>query len=584
MSDHEIDDQLMQRDYKAVTTLALANHCHAERIQEGVESILSALKDDDDATQKFRRIVERVDEMAKHGLQCMAMATTTIRRRYGEDRHLELRQEAIASAKAYEKSFAQEESDLSDDDNESLENGNGSNTSQRNKKGNKGRKTTKGGRSNKCSKPSEDEEESNTSGCDRSKLLLDGKQVFEQASRQLDSGHELAVVELSLIGIALVQLEEALDPQHFNYTRIQAISKCLLVITQILERYKMLIATVGMANAEEYSKSVNEHDDDAPLGRILLGIEKSIKMAEDAKKGKKGKNKLPPGLAEKLSELHAALRRFETGSDCPVNFDEAKDIDALKELVDAALGGATNPTKNLLSSSSHISMYIRVESSITMEKLYENQKEEFRTRANDLWEKVLPGVPYNNKLTMLEYRSKVLLPALARKELEREALVVADDMKSKLTDTRVAGQADIVLPVWQDSQQVTIAGRSLGRNSLAPADDYVSGRTKNVTQRRGRITSLCTNLFLQNQITPRLPDDIFPGGFVRTLLINAPSFSNTYCNFQKDKMSFFGSRFHGQGSKLVEHIQTGMSKYSIVETKIIVDRKALDAIKELLEL
>ena len=96
------------------------------------------------------------------------------------------------------------------------------------------------------------------------------------------------------------------------------------------------------------------------------------------------------------------------------------------------------------------------------------------------------------------------------------------------------------------------------------------------------------NLLARKQIVKNLPPDIFPKGFILTMLVNSPTFGKHKCDFLKverwdrKRMKFFDG-FHGKDSAIVKGINEEMRDDDNVKELIAVkDNEQLSALKELL--
>ena len=149
--------------------------------------------------------------------------------------------------------------------------------------------------------------------------------------------------------------------------------------------------------------------------------------------------------------------------------------------------------------------------------------------------------------------------------VEKDDLVAMGSfMSTKLTDTRKKGLKELILPAFESAQAITIDG-SKGKCE----EDYCAGEGQG--ERRGRMTCLNYNLSFQNLIQQQLPENLFPCGFVRTLLINAPSYIKRSCDIPM--MEGFFDNVHDEESKVVKRIKTEKKDFVVGEKTIIIERQ-----------
>ena len=207
-------------------------------------------------------------------------------------------------------------------------------------------------------------------------------------------------------------------------------------------------------------------------------------------------------------------------------------------------------SENLVSNLFNLCIMINFATNVTMSKLFLDCDSGLLDRDRRLWAAVhLPAQFDPDNTTILEYIEKALIRALASAKHESLGLAVARDMTFEWTNTstispsRTSGK----LNDFKNEQEWTVNGRKGGCE-----EDYYSNICHE--ERRKRMPCILFNLLARKQIVKNLPHDIFPKGFILTMLVNSPTFGKHKCDFLKverwdrKRMKFFDG-FHGKDQR-----------------------------------
>jgi hypothetical protein len=403
-------------------------------------------------------------------------------------------------------------------------------------------------------------------------VAVDQDKLFQDANEQVveiikkKSEHPVVVGAIRLVEVILCQVEKAYDPQNPQLEEIlPKLAHGLVVILQNLARYRKKL------------KCDINYDTSSTIGSLCCRLDE---------KNNGTRNEVSSSDGINISQLKAAIHRFKTDEDCPDLVVTDKDVTAMTLFVHVH-----RFIENLLHNLLHEVMMIRVESLITMEQLFAFQKtsrkdysalgDAMLETASDLWDSMYPGQTFDKTMSMLRYRQEVLLPGLATssQECQSVAIGVAQDMAEQLTDFRKGGRKEILQPAFIESQSYTVDGNE----AVQSEDDYCGSSGNNQGVRRGRMTCLRFNLSAKDNIQQQLPSDLFPRGFVPTLLTNAPTSIKLGCNFAYKKSELF-DKIHDNDSPIVKGINNQLKDFDLGEQNIIIDDEVqIESLKQLLE-
>ena len=120
-------------------------------------------------------------------------------------------------------------------------------------------------------------------------------------------------------------------------------------------------------------------------------------------------------------------------------------------------------------------------------------------------------------------------------------------------------------------------------------EDHCSGAGNTRGVRRCKMACLESNVILLPSILQRLPDDLFPCGFIRALFLLSPTAVKGFCDFQNPNWNFFDGEFHDYGScvvgdkSVVDSIDSKVKdEHLIRQTNVVIDSQTqVDSLKRL---
>ena len=391
--------------------------------------------------------------------------------------------------------------------------------------------------------------------------LIESRRKIEGLPSRLDK-HHVVVVAVSLLDAVVRKVEDALDHHNPKLALIPKITNDLIIVLQVIARYKKMLGkctTKKEARSIDTLLDINVHQS---IGAIAARIEKNKADKEEA---------INYQVPDCIKHLKYALHRLKTGDDATEDLDSqvtSTDINAMK-----AAFRFDQAAENLLLNCIHLSLMVYVEEFLTVEQLFENHGDKGLCQAEELWKVVLSEVPFNaKKISMLEFRQKVLLPALANEKSREDAVKVNCDFANYLADLRIGGRKEIIQPALYKAQRK----RFDGSDAEECNEDYCAGPGDKLNKRRSKMTMIQANLSAPDAIQQRLPGDLFPGGLRRALLLNSSTFCKENCNFVScggnNKPGFFdrGHDINDTEKRIREKL-----KYTndVGEKAIIIDRE-----------
>ena len=167
-------------------------------------------------------------------------------------------------------------------------------------------------------------------------------------------------------------------------------------------------------------------------------------------------------------------------------------------------------------------------------------KAEMLAQAADLWYLEVSGEPFDaDAITLLQYTEGALIPGLSSHETK--AIAVAKSIKQFATDTCFGRKTKTPGGMKDRRTKIIENWSALEGKSLVgvPTPDQDAHCESSADVKR-RITALSMNTLLFRHILKRLPEDLFQGGVIYTLLVSNPSWIRKQCDFFCEKWDFFG--------------------------------------------
>lgn len=450
------------------------------------------------------------------------------------------------------------------------------------KAGGERRKQSSGGRKANAKKRKAAPRTMRQTSMNRNALLLEGRRIVDEISDELTT-HPVAVKSFRLAETVAAQVEQAFEPQSPRLDLIKHLVEILLLLVQNMSRYKKMIKQYSLAcEASDESQDILAGiDSTATIGSILCCIAKSQEGDVEAHN-----SNTPVNVTESLSLLKAAVQRFKGGRRQRENCDSSAEItkDDIPEL--QQLVRVEQPVVNLLWECLQLYVIlVGVEPHLSMHNLLFNKKDKTCLQAaTNLWNAVKVGVPFDPENTSMKvFREEVVLPAMSMDSEKYNAVEVARDMSTKVTDMRKKGRKEMILPLFRSALQKTVEGRQ-GQCT----EDYCGGTGDKQSRRRGRMTCLVFDMTVHTIIEQHLPAGTFPYGFVRTALVQSPSFIKENCNFQ-DYKQFFGRDeeglpvVHDAENEIVDNITSRLVGHDVRQQTVIIDTTLIDNLRRLLD-
>ena len=383
--------------------------------------------------------------------------------------------------------------------------------------------------------------------------LAEGRTRIEEMPRSLDE-HCVVVASLAVMDAVVYKIKEAFNPRNPNLSLVPKITSDFIVALQNVARHKKVLGGYLSIEEAEVFDTLIDVDVKSSLASIAVSIERNKAVKDQALNYK---------APESLSQLHAALERFETGNEPPTDYIVTEiDIKKMKKAFPSS-----KVAENLLLNCLHVSTMVYVEEYLTVDQLFENN-EDGLDRATKLWNSVQGGVTFNAAdTTMLKYREEVLLPALANEKLQEDAIKVNLDVANCLTK-----RPEIALPAFDYAQK----RRFDGNTECNKDEDYCASSGDVCGSRRRCMVYMQSNLSAPGPIQQRLPDDLFQRGYEEALLLSCTSFCRNKCNFFSQgstlKPGFFKEGHDMAGT--AKGIRAKLSKMrDVKEMKVIIDHK-----------
>ena len=419
-------------------------------------------------------------------------------------------------------------------------------------------------------------------------LLSEERELVDFVTQRLHIDG-VVMVDFRLADVTLCGLVSALDPRNSHLSRVESIVKGIAILLQNVERRKKELALLSIAFAEQdlvrardYLESILNYLPSSSYASILCRMERAKKKVAEANARQEETSMVavPLDVKSSASQLKAAAHRFKEGEECGEDFDDNVTQADVKEMTDFL--HVHQWLQNLLNNALSIGIMTTFDSILSMAELYHQLNDRFIGRARELADRM--NVPFAPETKVADFKSRVLLAAFhkaAREEdweLEEKALVVANDMRSKTTDTQESsrdgpGRREKIHNALMRSQSKNLDG-SEGQSNDTSDDDYCTVGDKQYERRRAMVC-LQYSIHLEAPIKRRLQREgiRFPQGFVHCLLLNAPSTRLRNCDFQNniDDMA-----------ALVQKAKK-LKQYSVQETTIVVDCQLhADALEDLM--
>ena len=318
--------------------------------------------------------------------------------------------------------------------------------------------------------------------------------------RQL-SQHSIVVEKLSLVDILVRQAEVAFDPLNPNLHLLPEIIRGALKILQ--------------GNFYHRKKSVTKLADSTPPA-----YDSSSKIATFGCHFEKSANVKNVLIDQELQDAFNLFHKKHSRATRSSSRKTPSVLDMIK------IG---KKTMNLLMNLINLGLYALFASQLTMEQLFHacGNTETLLRRAGDLWNDMDLTDPWNPKVTMLDYMNSVLVRALSMEEHREQARSIAKDMYENSTDTK-----NDIIPAYKWADNNTIGGNTNAGESSG--EKYFSGNKGTHAKRRYRASTITFNILDRLETQERASGDVFPLGFIHSMLMTAPSYIVDNCNFFKN--------------------------------------------------
>jgi hypothetical protein len=277
-------------------------------------------------------------------------------------------------------------------------------------------------------------------------LLSEERELVDFVTQRLHIDG-VVMVDFRLADVTLCGLVSALDPRNSHLSRVESIVKGIAILLQNVERRKKELALLSIAFAEQdlvrardYLESILNYLPSSSYASILCRMERAKRKAAEANARQEEASMVtvPVDVKSSASQLKAAAHRFKEGEVCGDDFDDNVTQADVKEMT--GFLHVHQWLQNLLNNALSIGIMTTFDSILSMAELYHQLNDRFIGRARELADRM--NVPFAPEMKVADYKSRVLLAAFhkaAREEdweLEEKALVVANDMRSKTTDTQ----------------------------------------------------------------------------------------------------------------------------------------------------